>query len=95
MWGEVMCAAALELSEAHDLLKELEVISVGHEPAELVRLVDRQVSLGYRFGYVRHLKDARRVAELVPLVEDPFARCSFRSILRVGADSREFLRGGS
>ena len=29
MWGEVMCAAALELSEAHDLLKELEVISVG------------------------------------------------------------------
>ena len=80
MWGEVMCAAALELSEAHDLLKELEEISVGHEPAELVRLVDRQVSLGYRFGYVRHLNDARRVAELVPLVDDPFARCSFRSI---------------
>ena len=80
MWGEVMCAAALELSEAHDLLKELEEISVGHDPAELVRLVDRQVSLGYRFGYVKHLKDARRVAELVPLVEDPFARCSFRSI---------------
>ena len=46
MWGEVMCAAALELSEAHELLKELEEISVGHDPAESVRLVDRQVSLG-------------------------------------------------
>ena len=36
--------------------------------------------MGFRFGYVRHLKDARRVAELVPLVEDPFVRCSFRSM---------------
>lgn len=80
MWGQVMSAAALELPEAHDLLKDLENISLGHNPAELVRLVDRQLSLGYRFGFVRHLRDARRVAELVPLVEDPFARCSFRSV---------------
>ena len=29
MWGEVMSAAALELSEAHELLRELEEISVG------------------------------------------------------------------
>ena len=36
--------------------------------------------MGFRFGYVRHLNDARRVAELVPLVEDPFSRCSFRSV---------------
>ena len=36
MWGQVMCAAALELDEAHDLLRDLEELSVGHEPAELV-----------------------------------------------------------
>ena len=80
MWGQVMCAAALELCEAHDLMKSLEQSSVGHEPSELVRLADKQLSLGFRFGYVRHLKDARRVAELVPMVEDPFVRCSFRSM---------------
>ncbi len=75
-----MCAAALELREAHDLMKALEQSSVGHEPTELVRLADKRLSLGFRFGYVRHLRDARRVAELVPLVEDPFVRCSFRSM---------------
>lgn len=80
MWGRVMCAAALELGEAHDLMKALEESSVGYEPSELVRLADKRLSMGFRFGYVRHLKDARRVAELVPLVDDPFVRCSFRSM---------------
>lgn len=80
MWGQVMCAAALELREAHDLMKALEQSSSGREPTELVRLADKRLSLGFRFGYVRHLKDARRVAELVPSVEDPFVRCSFRSM---------------
>ena len=47
---------------------------------ELVRLVDKQLSVGLRFGFVEHLADARQVAELLPAVEDPFARCSFRSM---------------
>jgi DNA-binding NarL/FixJ family response regulator len=80
MWGQVMCAAALELGEAHDLMGALERSSAGYEPDELVRLADKRLSLGFRFGYVRHLKDARSVAELVPLVDDPFVRCSFRSM---------------
>ena len=80
MWGQVMCAAALELPTAHELMKQLEQSSSGHRPTELVRLADKQLSLGFRFGYVRHLKDARRVAELVPSVDDPFVRCSFRSM---------------
>ena len=80
MWGQVMCAAALELNQAYDLMNHLEATSVGHDPAELVRLVDKQLSLGFRFGHVRYLKDARRVAELVPHVADPFVRCSFRSM---------------
>ncbi len=80
MWGQVMCAAALELVEAHELMSDLVSSSTGYDPTESVRLVDKQLSVGFRFGYVRHLKDARRVAELVPSVEDPYARCSFRSM---------------
>ena len=84
MWGQVMCAGALELSEAHDLMRELETSSRGHEPTELVRLADKRLSLGFRFGYVRHLKDARRVSDLVADVDDPFGRCSFRSMYSWG-----------
>jgi LuxR family transcriptional regulator, maltose regulon positive regulatory protein len=80
LWGQVVSAGALELGEAHDLMRELEESSMDHDPTEVVRLVDRQLSLGLRFGYVRHLDEARRIAELVPLVDDPFARCSFRSM---------------
>jgi len=93
MWGQVMTAAALELPEAHDLMKQIEDSWDGHEPAELVRLADKRLSLGFRFGYVRHLRDARIVSELVPAVEDPFVRCSFRSIyswaLILGCDYQE------
>jgi ATP/maltotriose-dependent transcriptional regulator MalT len=80
LWGQVMCSAALEQPEAHDMLRLLEG-SVQHgDPRELVRMVDKQISVGLRFGYVRHLADARQVAELLPEVEDPIARCSFRSM---------------
>ena len=84
MWGQVMCAGALELPEAHDLMRELETSSRGADPTELVRLADKRLSLGFRFGYVRHLKDARRVSELVADVDDPFSRCSFRSMYSWG-----------
>ena len=61
-------------------MKQMEESPGGQEPTELVRLADKRLSLGFRFGYVRHLRDARRVAELVPAVDDPFVRCSFRSM---------------
>jgi DNA-binding NarL/FixJ family response regulator len=80
MWGQVMCLAALEHPDAHDLLRELESTVERSDARELVRMVDKQLSLGFRFGYVKHLADARRVAELLPSVADPFARCSFRSM---------------
>lgn len=80
MWGRVMCAAALELPSAHLFLNELEESSTRDDPVELVRLVDKQLSVGFRFGYVRYLSDARRVAELVTSIDDPFIRCSFRSM---------------
>lgn len=78
LWGQVMCAAALELDEAHELLHELETAVAASDAAELVRLADKQLSLGFRFGFVRHMSEARRVAELVSAVPDPFARSSFR-----------------
>ena len=34
--------------------------------------------LGIRFGAIRGLPEARNVEELLPSVEDPFVRCSFR-----------------
>ncbi len=79
-WGRLMCLAALELDEAHELLHALEQTVPPHDTDELVRMADKQLSLGYRFGFLRHLDDARRVVELVPTVGDPFARCSFRSM---------------
>lgn len=81
LWGRLMCLSALELDEAHELLGALEQAVSPHEPDELVRLADKQLSLGFKFGFLRHLDDARRVVELVSTVGDPFARCSFRSML--------------
>jgi len=78
-WGQVMCAAALELDEAHVLLQRLELTACRSDTVELVRMAGKQLSLGFRFGFVRHLNSARDVVELVSAVSDPFARCSFRS----------------
>jgi DNA-binding CsgD family transcriptional regulator len=80
LWGQVMCSAALEQPEAHQLLHDLEQTVHPGDAQELVRMVDKQLSLGFRFGFVRHLADARRVSELLQKVEDPFARCSFLSM---------------
>ena len=78
LWGQLMCASALELDEAYGLLKLLES-SVGRsDPHELVRMADKKLGMDFRFGAIRHLGDARRVSELVGHVEDPFVRCSFR-----------------
>jgi DNA-binding NarL/FixJ family response regulator len=78
-----MCASALELESAHDLLRELEESSTAPflEPLELVRMADKRLGLGFRFGFIRDLREARLVAELVPHVGDPFVRCSFRCAL--------------
>jgi DNA-binding NarL/FixJ family response regulator len=83
-WGQVMCAAALELPEAHTLIRLLESTASRTEPRELVRMADKQLSLGFRFGFIDHLADARRAVELVPEVEDPVIRCSFRSMYACG-----------
>lgn len=80
--GQLMCASALELESAHELLEQLEDTNVkSPEPLELVRMADKRLGLGFRFGFIAGLAEARLVAELVPEVADPFARCSFRCAL--------------
>ena len=83
-WGQVVCAAALELDEAHVLMKSLEDSVRRTDPLELLRLADRRLGLGLRFGSLNSLGDARAAVELLPDVDDPFARCSFRSVYSYG-----------
>jgi len=79
-WGQLTASAALELEVAHDLLSELEVSTgKGLDPTESIRTADKRLALGLRFGRVGTLPEAKRVAELLPSVSDPFVRCSFRS----------------
>ena len=83
--GQLMCASALELESAHDMLRHLEASQASvSDPLELVRMADKRLGLGFRFGFIRNLAEARSVAELVPQVGDPFARCSFRCALACG-----------
>jgi ATP/maltotriose-dependent transcriptional regulator MalT len=78
LWGQLMCASALELGEAHELLELLESSASQSDPYELVRMADKKLGMDFRFGAIRHLGNARRVAELVGHIADPFVRCSFR-----------------
>jgi DNA-binding NarL/FixJ family response regulator len=79
-WGELVCTAALERPEAHSLLESLRVSVDTTDPRDLVRLADRQLSVGFRFGFIRNLSDSRAAVELVDEIDDPFVRCSFRTV---------------
>ena len=79
LWGQLMAASALELDEAQELVALLEATSSRSDRYELVRMADKKLGVDLRFGTMRSLSNARRVAELVGHINDPFARCSFRS----------------
>lgn len=79
-WGMLMCLAALERPSAQVLLEELERTTSPADARDQVRLADKRLSVGFRFGFVQHVAEARRVAELVPAIRDPAVRCSFRSM---------------
>ena len=95
LWGQVMCASALELGEAHELLEMLESTSSRSDPYELVRMADKKLGMDFRFGAIRHLGDARRVAELVGHIEDPFVRCSFRCTFSCALNLERSLHRGA
>ena len=79
-WGELMCNSALERPEAHGLFDDLVASAVSTDATDQVRMADRQLSLGFRFGSVNGLANSRRVLELVDEVEDVFVRCSFLGV---------------
>ena len=79
-WGELACSAVLERPQTHALLADLERSVLSSDLRGQVRLADRRLAVGFRFGVVSHLAESRTASELVGLVDDPFVRCSFRSV---------------
>lgn len=80
LWGQLMAMMALELPEARDLLGSLRSTLPLESPRERVRLADKQMVYGIRFGELRRLTDARGIEQLLPYVSDPCVRSSFRSV---------------
>jgi DNA-binding NarL/FixJ family response regulator len=83
-WSQVMCASTLELDEARLLLSDLGRHVSPDDTRELIRMVDKRLSVGLKFGEVTSLEDARQCVELLPELRDPVARCSFRSVYSYG-----------
>ena len=80
-WGQLAAAIDLELDQSHELLEELQASARdGLDATEAIQQANKRLLLGFRFGAVKGLTDARRVAELLPEVPDPFLRCSFGSM---------------
>jgi DNA-binding CsgD family transcriptional regulator len=79
-WGELVCTAALERPEAHSLLDVLRTTVDTTDVRDQVRLADKQLLVGLRFGVIRHLAESRAATELVDRTDDPFVRCSFRTV---------------
>ena len=80
LWGQLMAMMALELPEASDLLGLLRSTLPLESPRERVRLADKQMVYGIRFGELDRIADARGVEQLLPYVSDPCVRSSFRSV---------------
>jgi len=95
-WGQVMAMMALEMDEARALLDMLTDTLPSESPRERVRVADKQMVYGMRFGVLRRLDTIRGVEQLLPYVADPSVRCSFRSVysfaLVLGAYYSEALR---
>jgi DNA-binding CsgD family transcriptional regulator len=80
-WGQLTAAIDLELDRSLVLLDELKASAeAGLDETEALRQADKQLLLGLRFGSVKGLVGAKKVAELLPGVPDPFLRCSFGSM---------------
>ena len=79
-WGYLVAAAAIESPEALTVFETLAgELEDPTDPELAVRVADKQIALGMRFGSISTLDDSRRTAELLPQVSDVLVRCSFRS----------------
>jgi DNA-binding NarL/FixJ family response regulator len=80
-WGQLTAAVDLELDASHVLIRELKDSAArGLDATEAIQQADKQLMMGMRFGSVASLGEAKKVAELLTSVPDPFVRCSFGSI---------------
>jgi ATP/maltotriose-dependent transcriptional regulator MalT len=79
-WGLVSALSELERPEAWDVLSELRAQSVNKLPSEVIKTATRTLLLEMRSGAIRSINLAERADTIVDSAEDPFARCSFRSV---------------
>ena len=98
-WGYLVAATAIESAEALEVFRVLAAESNEPiAPEQAVRVADKRISLGMRFGSISTLDESRRTAELLPQVPDALVRCSFRSTyscaLNLAADYSRGFRGG-
>ncbi len=95
-WGQVTAAIDLELEGAPMLLEELRSSASEFDATEAVHAASKGLLHGFRFGAVKSLVEAKKVAELVPTVRDPFLRCTFGSTfscaLNLAVDYRRALQ---
>lgn len=83
LMGELAAAIELELSEATTLAEKL-AASKDLLPQERVVLAGRVLNLQTRYALPVDLDAGRAAQQLLHLVDDPVARCSFRNVLGYG-----------
>ena len=95
-----MCASALELGEAHELLDVLESSSSHSDPYELVRMADKKLGNGLSLWCdptpwaTPGGSQNSSVTSLIRLSRCSF-RCAFSCALNLAALYREAYRSGS
>ena len=82
LWGQLAAASSLEMDEAHDLVDCSRRHISRSDQYELVRMADRKLGVDVRSGAIRQFGECSSCGRVGSDLEDPFARCSFRSRLR-------------
>jgi LuxR family maltose regulon positive regulatory protein len=78
-FGELGAAIEIESDDAHDLIAGLGPVEA-LQPDERVVFTCRLLNLETRFGLPVSLEEGRTARQLLHLVKDPIARCSFRNV---------------
>ena len=78
-FGELGAAIDIESDDAHALIEALGPVQ-RLEPDERVVFTGRLLNLETRFGLPVSLEQGRTARQLLHLVSDPIARCSFRNV---------------
>jgi ATP/maltotriose-dependent transcriptional regulator MalT len=82
LWGQLMCAVELELTEAHDSYRALRADVKYSDPREVVRAAAYGLNYELKLGTL-DLAEADRAVELVGALSDGLAVSSFQSVYSV------------